>query len=114
MIISYPSIIAFANVSSEYQTGTVTNCVSFVNVRSGPGTGYSKLGTARKDTVYNIIGTVGSWYKINYNGKIGPYIFYLSVTYNQASDSNPGALQIDTIINCQRSANVCSGPAIQN
>lgn len=60
--------------------GKVVNCNYRVNVRSGPGTRYSKIGTAPKDSRYVVTGKSGSWYKIIFNGRIG-YIYkkYLSV-----------------------------------
>ena len=53
------------------QTGTVVNCTSGVNVRSGPGTSYSIIGTAPKGATYTVTGQSGSWYKINFGGKTG-------------------------------------------
>ena len=43
------------------QTGTVVNCTSGVNVRSGPGTTYAVLGFAPKGAKYTVTGQSGSW-----------------------------------------------------
>ncbi len=48
-----------------------------VNIRSGAGTNYSVLGTAKKGTMYAIIGKTGSWYKTYYRGKVA----YLSASF---------------------------------
>ena len=39
--------------------------VDVLNIRSGPGYGYSVIGTLTRGTVVNVIGTSGSWSKIN-------------------------------------------------
>lgn len=54
----------------EYSaTATVTGDV---NVRSGPGSSYTKLGVAKTGDKLTVIGITGTnWYKISYNGKTG-------------------------------------------
>lgn len=54
----------------EYSaTATVTGDV---NVRSGPGTSYTKLGLAKKGEELTVTGMTGTgWYQISYNGKTG-------------------------------------------
>lgn len=54
----------------EYSaTATVTGDV---NVRSGPGTSYTKLGLAEKGEELTVTGMTGTgWYQISYNGKTG-------------------------------------------
>ena len=42
--------------------------VSALNVRTGPSTGYSIVGTLGYGTIVNVYGTSGSWYKISYGG----------------------------------------------
>ncbi len=51
-----------------------------VNIRSGAGTNYSILGSAKKGTMYAIIGKTGSWYKTYYRNQVA-YIYasYTSV-----------------------------------
>lgn len=108
LIILCFSIVPASAVSSAYQTGTVVNCASSVNVRIGPGTGYKLLGTAPKGAAYTVYGKSGSWYKIDYNGKIGyVYYTYLSVS-SSPQESAPS--QTGTVVNCVKSVNVRSGP----
>ncbi|MDO4572798.1 MAG: Ig-like domain-containing protein, partial [Clostridia bacterium] len=53
---------------------TITNCVYAVNVRSGPGTNYDKLGIAPVNETYTYLGTYGDWYKVQYNTTTEAYI----------------------------------------
>lgn len=71
--------------SASGVTGTVVNCNSAVNVRSGPGTGFQKLGAAKKGATYPVLGQEGDWYKITYSGKTA-YIHasYLSLRSDAA------------------------------
>lgn len=78
--------------SSSSMTGTVVNIQSYLNVRTGPGMGYSiigKLYNGNKVTVYK---KSGSWYNINYKGtNAWVYQDYLSVaTTTTSSSSNDG------------------------
>jgi len=104
----FPVNIALAE---ETQKGTVVNCKSGVNVRSGPGTRYSKIGFAPKGAVYDILGKSGSWYKLNFNGRAG-YIYskYLSVSAVLSAARQTGTTQTGTIVNCTSWVNVRSGP----
>lgn len=59
-------------------TARYAYCVSdSVNIRSGAGTGYSVLGTAKKGTIYAIVGKTGNWYKTYYRNRAA----YLSASY---------------------------------
>lgn len=61
-----------------------------VNIRSGAGTNYSVLGTAKKGTMYAIIGKTGSWYKTYYRGKVA-YVsasFFSVVEMEKSENSN--------------------------
>ena len=94
--------------------GTVVNCTSGVSVRSGPGTNYPLVGFAPKGTTYLLTGQSGAWYKISFDGKVG----YISADYF----SIPPMVQVPqpallapqfgqgTIVNCNNSVNVRSGP----
>lgn len=53
---------------------TVTNCVYAVNVRSGPGTTYDKVGIAPLNASYKYLGTYGDWYKLQFNATTEAYI----------------------------------------
>lgn len=57
------------------KTGTITG--STVNVRSGPGTDYSKVGSVAKGDTVKILGTEGDWYRIS----IGNVTGYVSADY---------------------------------
>lgn len=57
------------------KTGTVTG--NTVNVRSGPGTDYSKVGSVAKGDTVKILGTEGNWYRIS----IGNVTGYVSAEY---------------------------------
>lgn len=51
-------------------TATVNSSIG-LNVRSGPGTGYSILYVLNNNVTVDVIEKDGSWYKISYNGKAG-------------------------------------------
>lgn len=55
-------------------TATITNCVYAVNVRSGPGTTYDKIGTAPLNSTYKYLGTYGDWYKVQFTTAAEGYI----------------------------------------
>ncbi len=57
------------------KTGTITG--STVNVRSGPGIDYSKVGSVAKGDTVKILGTEGDWYRIS----IGNVTGYVSADY---------------------------------
>jgi uncharacterized protein YvpB len=64
---------------------TYTVTADVLNVRSGPGTNYSKIGRLMQGTKLNVIQRMNNgWYKISYNGKSayvsGDYV-YSSVIY---------------------------------
>lgn len=71
-----------ANSTKTYSTGSAgaseatytVNAKSGLNVRSGAGSGYSKLGSLSYGTKVTPTGTSGEWTKINYSGKTG-YVF---------------------------------------
>lgn len=44
---------------------------SIINVRSGPGTGYSRLGQVGAGKRVKVLGKEGDWYKITYDGRTG-------------------------------------------
>ncbi len=95
------------------EQGTIINCKQAVNVRSGPGTGYKKLGTAPLGGVYPVLQTLSGWYKISYQGKIG-YVSksYMTVSAVSGGDSPAGDASgvTGTVVNCNSAVNVRSGP----
>ena len=97
----------------ESVQGTIVNCNNSVNVRSGPGTNYSAIGSALKGAAYTVMGQSGLWYKIAFGGNVG----YISAGYfmvsSTASALQPPAAESSvqgTIINCNSSVNVRNGP----
>lgn len=91
--------------------GKIINCSRSVNVRSGPGTKYKKIGKAPKGAVYNVAGRTGSWYQIDFGGQAG-YIHnkYLSVSAQADPQPPPAGAQEGRVVNCKKSVNVRSGP----
>lgn len=64
-----------ASRSESTKTGTVT--ASALNVRSGAGTNYKKIGYLTKNSKVEIVGQTGSWYKIKFGSGTG----YVSSKY---------------------------------
>ena len=91
---SYLSEISSSSNSSNTttaKTGTVTTDV--LNVRSGAGTKYSKIGTLKKGAKVTILSSSNGWHKIQYtSSKIGwvsaDYIKVTTTTSNSTSSSN--------------------------
>ncbi len=73
------AVLAIALLSATAGWGHTVN-VSTVNVRSGPGTSYSIVGTLSQGTVVYVIGTSGSWSHINYPKSGWVYSAYLTDT----------------------------------
>lgn len=57
-----------AKVAASSTTFKAKVTAGVLNVRSGPSTGYSIVGTLRYGTIVTVYGTSGSWYKISYGG----------------------------------------------
>ena len=95
----------------QTQTGHIVNCVSGVNVRSGPGTGYALIGTAPKNAVYTVKGKSGSYYAIDYKGRTG-YVYgsYVSLNAEPAPSVSNASSQKGTVVNCISGVNIRSGP----
>lgn len=67
---------------------------SQVNVRSGPGTGYSRVGQANLNDKVYIIGINNQWFKVIFGSQIGyvrsDYVTLTQIPYeNKASDREP-------------------------
>ena len=52
-------------------TGQMIEANSTINVRSGPGTGYSIIGRISPGTSYAVLGQQNGWYAISFNGQTG-------------------------------------------
>src|SRR5690606_42068980 len=65
----------------------VLEAVTGLNVRTGPGTSYTRIGTIRPGTTYAIVGEQFGWYAINFEGQTG----YVSGQYVRVSQAHPPA-----------------------
>lgn len=63
---------------------------SSLNMRSGPGTGYSKVGSVPASATLTITGSENGWYKTSYNGLTG-YVSgdYVTVTETTSGSTTP-------------------------
>lgn len=64
-------------VTALSKTVQIKSADGNLNVRSGPGTSYSILGTLKTGDTASVVGVSGNWYKINYGSGYG----YISSTY---------------------------------
>ena len=80
------------NNSSTTTTVKYVNATSGLNVRSGAGTSYSKIGTLEYKEKVTVLSTSNGWAKINYKGQAG-YVSssYLQSTVPSGSTSNSGS-----------------------
>lgn len=76
-----------SEVSHDTTTATYkVNAQSGLNIRSGPGTNYSRYGTLPYGTVVSITGSTGEWSSFTYNGKTAYlYTQYLTPTNTNAN-----------------------------
>lgn len=90
MSADYLSVLTRENAELGY--GSVTG--SGVNLRSGPGTGYSRVAQASKGDKAYILGLNNGWYKVIYGTKIcyirSDYMELTEIPYeNKASSNSP-------------------------
>lgn len=92
----HSSYIRTVDVSS----GTVSTAGSTLNVRSGAGTSYSRIGSLSNGSSVFILSTAGNWHKILYGGTKTGYVsasyIKLGSTYRAISLSVPYYLQTDS------------------
>lgn len=81
----YLDIAQKADVTIGY--GLVQSDGATLNVRSGPGTTYSKVATLNDNAVVNIVGIDNGWYKITTNGVTG----YVSSDYMVTCKDSAGS-----------------------
>ena len=83
--------IGFGAINNEVEAATTSNATATtsLNVRSGAGTSYSKIGSLYPGQSISVISTSNGWSKINYNGKTG-YVSsqYLRIGSTTTSNSN--------------------------
>lgn len=83
----------FSNSAFAAQgVGTITG--NQVNLRSGPGLGYSRLTYLYQGQEVTVLGQEGEWYHVSYQGKKG-YVYgqYLSLSGNGSNTSDSGMLR---------------------
>lgn len=90
------SVLATENTSTEQSASgyevkdtsltCYVNSVKGLNVRSGPSTDYSVIGTLSNGSKIEVTGESGGWYRFDYNGKDG--FVATKYTTTQATDSN--------------------------
>lgn len=90
-------------------TGTVINCNTAVNVRSGPSSVFFPvLGTAPKGTTYIVLDDQprNGYYAIDYHGQTG----YIHQSYFALNHPAPEPVGQGSVVNCNKAVNVRSGP----
>lgn len=101
------SAIEAASTTRSYNTGSAAgstansytvNAKSGLNVRSGPGSGYSKLGALPYGTSVNVTGTSGNWSIISYSGKTA-YVFTTYLTKGGSGGSGSSNTASGFLIN---------------
>lgn len=91
---SSPSGTDTARSGYGYVTGNT------VNIREKATKDSSKMGTAKKNEVYEIVATNGNWYKIKFGGNE----YYISKSYFKAVCDSTGKKL--TVVDCKESVNV--------
>ena len=100
-------------ISTSQGTTQYVNSTSGLNVRSGAGTTYSKLGTLEYKEKVTVLSTSNGWAKINYNGQTG----YVSSSYLQtivpggttSENNNSSTTTTVKYVNATSGLNVRSG-----
>lgn len=116
--IEYNGTVAYAFAKYLKSAGSTTSgdklyATTGVNVRSGPGTSYAKLGTLTKDQQVTKLGSSGKWMKIAY-GSGYAYVHgqYLTATepdnIDDTSSGNSGLTALVTLYNTP----VYAGPGL--
>ncbi len=109
-------VLEITPATTTATVATVVNCNEFVNVRKGPSSSTTKLGTAKKGAQFKMLGVEGDWYKLQYTASQVGYIHktYISTKSVTETPDTPeikpaGDNEIVTIVNCKNSVNVRSG-----
>jgi cell wall-associated NlpC family hydrolase len=75
------------SASSTTSTGVVNTGGASLNLRSGPGTSYSKVATIPASATLTITGSENGWYKTSYNGVTG-YVLSSYVTLGGSASAS--------------------------
>lgn len=109
------SILSVVPVIDSYQVHAVgekaTVTADVLNVRSGAGTGYSKIGTVKKGYTFTVTGSANDksgvkWYKFNFNSRTG----YVTSQYVNIKSNSVISLSNTTGTVKEGPLNVRSGP----
>lgn len=94
--------------SSTSSIGTAVVTATSLNIRSGAGTSYSKVGTVTKGTKVTLLKKSGSWYQIK-TGSVTGWVSgdYLNVTLNSSGSGSSSTTKTGTVT--ANSLNVRSG-----
>ncbi len=97
-----------ADVTEEFKETSVSKTVtatSALNVRKGPGTSYSVIGSLKKNGKAEVVAESGSWYKIKYGSGYG----YISKKYTKdATESSETT--VSKTVTATSALNVRKGP----
>ncbi len=85
-----PSSPAPPSAPAPAPTGQSLTSTVTLNVRSGPSTSYSAIGTISPGTYYAVTGSQNGWYSIAFNGATG-WVSGAYVTLSGSAPSNPPA-----------------------
>ena len=93
-----------ADAREDGKTVTIVNYRTAVNIRKGPSSKTEKLGTAKKGSVFQLLGTEanGKWYKIQYTEKTVAYVFH---RYGKVTNTMP-TVRRGMIVNCKSQVNI--------
>ncbi|NER41813.1 SH3 domain-containing protein [Bacillus megaterium NBRC 15308 = ATCC 14581] len=103
--VSSDYVQASGTTTPPAESTTYTATASMLNVRSGAGTNYASIGSVTKGQKLSVVSKSGSWYKINYNGRMG----YVSSDYVQASGTTTLPAESTTYTVTASMLNVRSG-----
>lgn len=82
--------ISGGSCNNNWTSGTYTRyATTLLNVRSGPSTSYSLLGTIGQGQSVSCVGTDGNWTKINWGGGYA-YVYTSYLSSNYYGSVNPG------------------------
>ena len=98
-------------VQKTIETITIVNCSNSCNVRKGPSSSSTKIGTAKKGNVYPYLGKEGKYYKIQYKSDAVGYVHEDYAKKGESPvdpDPEPTGKTL-TIVNCNEWVNVRAG-----
>lgn len=96
-----------AEPSPTGRTATIVNCKAAANVREKATQNSKRLGTVKNGETYDVLGTSGSWVKIDYNSTAG-YVFkrYVKIdgTEDDPIEGKTGTIRCNTHVNIRAKA----------